>query len=86
MRVDIVFIAHRLTDGAVRFEPLFRSLYPPQEAGSSHGLSVYWEVQLLHDELVDQEIVCRDDCFEWEDFVVGSAQLEQAPRASTGVS
>ena len=58
-------------DGVIRFDPMFRALYPPQVVGSSHGLSVHWEVQLIHDDLVDQEVICRDDCFVWEDFRQG---------------
>lgn len=55
--------------GEVRFEPMFRSLYPPQPVGSRHGLLVYWEVQLIHDELVDQELIGPVDCFPWQDFL-----------------
>ena len=56
-------------DGEISFAPLFRALYPPQAIGTSHGLAVHWEVQLIHDQLVDQEIVCRNDCFVWADFL-----------------
>jgi hypothetical protein len=50
---------------------MFRALYPPQRIGSSHGLAVHWEIQLIHDELLDQEIVCEAECFEWADFLKG---------------
>jgi hypothetical protein len=56
-------------DGEISFGPMFRALYPPQAIGTSHGLAVHWEVQLIHDQLVDQEIVCRNDCFVWADFL-----------------
>ena len=37
--------------GEVDFGPMFKALYPPLEISETHGLAVYWEVQLLHDEL-----------------------------------
>lgn len=55
--------------GEVRFEPMFRALYPPQPVGAKHGLLVYWEVQLIHDEFVDQELVGPVECFPWQDFL-----------------
>lgn len=59
----------RYFDGEIDFEPMFSALYPPQRVGSSHGLDIYWEVQLIHDELVDQELVGPVDCFAWNDFL-----------------
>jgi hypothetical protein len=56
-------------DGEIDFEPMFRSLYPPQLVGKKHGLALYWEVQLIHDEFVDQEIVGPIECFPWKDFL-----------------
>ncbi|MBX3427235.1 MAG: hypothetical protein KF688_16270 [Pirellulales bacterium] len=41
----------------VSFAPLFDSLYPPLSVTNDHGVDVYWEIQLLHDEYVDQELV-----------------------------
>lgn len=55
-------------DGEIEFAPMFRALYPPQNVSSTHGLTVHWEVQLIHNELVDQEIVCPSEIFRWEDF------------------
>lgn len=55
--------------GEIEFEPMFRSLYPPQRVSGSHGIEVYWEVQLIHDELVDQELVGPVGCFAWRDFL-----------------
>lgn len=56
-------------DGVIDFEPMFQTLFPPQEVGSTHGLIVHWEVQLIHDQLVDQEVICSTDCFAWKDFL-----------------
>lgn len=55
-------------DGEIDFSPMFQALYPPQNVSSTHGLTVHWEMQLIHDELVDQEVVCPSEVFEWEDF------------------
>lgn len=68
-RVPAHLPLERYLDGDVAFDAMFRALYPPQPVGREHGLSVHWEVQLIHDELVDQEIVCRNDCFVWSDFL-----------------
>ncbi len=55
-------------DGEIDFSPMFRALYPPQNVSSTHGLTVHWEVQLIHNQLMDQEIVCPSEVFRWEDF------------------
>ena len=55
--------------GSISFEPMFKALYPPNSVSSSHGLFVYWEFQLIHNEFVDQELIgdtsilCNDDFF-----------------------
>ena len=54
--------------GEVKFKPMFDRLYPEQKISSTHGLFVYWEVQLLVDKLVDQELVARTDPLVKEDF------------------
>lgn len=56
-------------DGTIVFEPMFRALYPPQMVSSNHGLSIHWEVQLIHGELIDQELIGPIECFPWEEFV-----------------
>lgn len=55
-------------DQTICFEPMFRALYPPQ-ASSTHGLSLHWEVQLIHDEFIDQELIGPIECFPWEEFL-----------------
>ncbi len=54
--------------GEVKFKPMFDRLYPEQKVSSTHGLFVYWEVQLLVDKLVDQELVAMTDPLVKEDF------------------
>lgn len=44
-------------DGDAELQRVFDALYPPLMLGGSHGLSIQFEVQLLHPEYVDQEIV-----------------------------
>jgi hypothetical protein len=56
-------------DGEIRFEPMFAALYPPVAVGSNHGIDVVWEVQLLHPELVDQELSGDCDGLVYEDFL-----------------
>jgi hypothetical protein len=58
-----------LLDGEIDFAPMFRSLYPPQRVTRTHGLEVYWEVQLLHGKYMDQEVVGPVECFPWNDFL-----------------
>lgn len=44
-------------DGEVDFDAIYTDLLPPLKAGASHGVDVVWEVQLLHPDFVDQELV-----------------------------
>jgi hypothetical protein len=57
-------------DGPVDFEPMFAALYPPVIA-LTHGMAVHWEVQLLHPEFVDHELVGPMDRFRYADFLEG---------------
>ena len=50
------------------FEPMFKILYPPNQVSSTHGLFVHWEVQLLLDDFVDQELVGSPQRFRRKDF------------------
>ena len=50
------------------FKPMFKVLYPPNMVTSTHGLSIYWEVQLIHNEFVDQELKGETNIFKKEDF------------------
>ena len=36
---------------------MFQSLYPRQMISQSHGLDLVWEIQLIIDDLVDQELI-----------------------------
>ena len=53
------------------FAPMFASLYPPFTVSSTHGIDVYWEIQLLHPQFVDQELVGLTRFFHYEDFLAG---------------
>jgi hypothetical protein len=50
------------------FEPMFKVLYPPSEVSKSHGLFIYWEIQLIHDDFVDQELEGNTAHFRRGDF------------------
>lgn len=50
------------------FDPMFAALFPPQVVTGNHGLAVYWEVQLLHETFVDQELVGPTEGFVYRDF------------------
>jgi len=56
-------------DGDIDFEPMFKALYPPLEVGSSHGLTVAWEVQLLHPKFVDHELEGQVAGLRYDDFL-----------------
>lgn len=43
-------------EGEVDFSPLFDALYPPFMLGSTHGLSLKLEAQLLHPDYVDHDV------------------------------
>jgi hypothetical protein len=53
---------------SMSFEPMFKVLYPPSEVSESHGLFIYWEVQLIHNDFVDQEMAGKTANFRREDF------------------
>ena len=52
-----------------RFEPMFDAIHPPHEVSKSHGLFVQWEVQLLHDRLVEHELIPASRSFRETDFL-----------------
>ena len=51
-----------------RFEPMFKALYPRQMVTSEHGLDLAWEVQLLVDDFVDQELHGNPNVFIQKEF------------------
>ena len=58
-----------LFSGRVSFDPMFTALYPPAMLHGSHGMDVRWEIQLLHPEFVDQELVGPSGMLAYEDFL-----------------
>lgn len=56
--------------GEVDFGPMFKTLYPPLKISGTHGLAVYWEVQLLHDEFMDHELKGPSDRIKVTDFFI----------------
>lgn len=53
----------------VHFDPMFAALYPPAILGGSHGVGVRWEIQLVHPEFVDQELVGPTGVLAYGDFL-----------------
>ncbi len=51
------------------FDPMFDALYPPLMVGEHHGLKVRWEVQLLHGQFIDQELVGPIHNLLYQDFM-----------------
>lgn len=55
--------------GEVDFTPMFNALYPPFMVTGTHGVDVHWEVQLLHPDFVDQELVGPKGRFSFAEFL-----------------
>jgi hypothetical protein len=55
-------------DETFPLRPMFSALYPPNII-LNHGLRVHWEVQLLHPEFIDQELVVDTTPLRYEDFL-----------------
>jgi len=51
------------------FDEMYKALYPEQMISSTHWLSVRWEVQLIHNKFIDQELVWDNKDFKFEDFL-----------------
>lgn len=41
---------------SISFERMFKTLYPPSEVSESHSLFIYWELHLIHNDFLDQEV------------------------------
>lgn len=65
---------------AINFDAMFRNLYPQALVSKKYGISVYWEVQIIHDELVDLEIPVAGIERNWpfEHFVQHPADEEKS--------
>ncbi|MEM7696995.1 MAG: hypothetical protein AAF236_01160 [Verrucomicrobiota bacterium] len=55
--------------GEVYFDTIFDALYPPMKVSGSHGLDLYWEIQLIHEDFVDQELVGSVGSMHLKDFL-----------------
>ena len=53
----------------VSFEKMYKTLYPEQMISSSHWLSVHWEIQLILDKFIDQELIWNWKSFKYEHFL-----------------
>ena len=59
---------HQYFNEEFSFKPMFQALYPRQMVSESHGLDLVWEIQLIVNELVDQELIGNKDAFIKEEF------------------
>jgi len=53
----------------VSFEKMYKVLYPEQMISSTHGLSVHFEVQLIHNKFIDQELIWDWKFFKYDHFL-----------------
>jgi len=65
-------IADYLNDD-ICFDEVYSNLAPECMVAESHGLKLHWEVQLIHPELVDQEVVGSSDGFFFGHFILDIA-------------
>lgn len=61
-------------DDAFSFAPLFDALYPPNALSSTTGVELKWEIQLLHDQYVDQELAGELSGLQLDDFFPRSGE------------
>lgn len=52
----------------VYFDDMFRVLYPANMLGDNHGIDVHWELQVIHPEFLDRELL-GSNRFTYEDFL-----------------
>jgi len=71
IQIDLFF------NGDCDFSKVYASLYPPQMNGRSHGIDIYWEVQLIHPEFVDQELIGKNDLFEFRAFYTANNNFNE---------
>lgn len=70
-RVPPLVALSTLFPESMSFDPMFEALLPPQVVTKKHGLGIHWEVQLLHERFVDQELVGPTNGFAIKDFFFG---------------
>jgi hypothetical protein len=52
----------------ISFDDIYKKLYPAQMLTKTHGIDLYWEVQLLHEAYVDQELVGPTEHLKYQYF------------------
>ncbi|HMP04928.1 MAG TPA: hypothetical protein PJ982_01150, partial [Lacipirellulaceae bacterium] len=57
---------------------------PPLSVSKTHGVDVYWEIQLIHDKFVDQELVGDVSGLVLADFHAPQAAILETASASSG--
>ena len=70
-------IASHLRGEFVHFDEMFEYLYPPNRISRNHGLELRWEVQLLHDNYVDHELIGSNDVFDYRHFLLDDLDSDE---------
>ena len=60
----------------IYFDRIYNNLLPPMVISSTHGLDLYWEIQLIHNELVDQELIGKVHKLKIQDFLEREKQIQ----------
>ena len=60
----------------IYFDRIYNNLLPPMMISSTHGLDLYWEIQLIHNELVDQELIGKVHKLKIQDFLEREKQIQ----------
>lgn len=69
----------------IDFDAMFRNLYPQALISKDYGISVYWEIQIIHEEFVDIEIPLAgiDRTWPFEHFIQHPAEEEKITENSS---
>ena len=51
------------------FKKMYEQLYPAMSITNTHWIDVIWKIQLIHGELLDQEIIWPKDFMKYENFL-----------------
>ncbi len=70
-------VASHLRGEFVHFDEMFEYLYPPNRISRNHGLELRWEVQLLHDNYVDHELIGSNDVFDYRHFLLDDLDSDE---------
>lgn len=67
----------RFLEDEICFDKVYQELAPNCMTSATHGVKLHWEVQLIHPEFVDQEVVGSSDGFHFGHFVLNEQNDDQ---------